>query len=904
MAATLTDELTRVPVASIEKWEDGPDGSLYVYGRCTTPEVDTDSQIVDSDWSGKALGEYLQTAPTLRVQHNPQRDPAGSAVKVEVNRDGDGAHWLKAVVDEPVAQRLVKRGHLRAFSVGIAAPSIERDLKGKARGGIIKGGRIVEVSLVDSPANRSCFLELAKSADDGTCEFTGKMVADDDVIAKFAGSDLVKGGTSADMSFTMPQEDMSLTFTPSDLAKILKNKIIDQHYDELATKALYDAEAEVYKRNVNTAERRSLASEGNALPNGSYPIANTGDLGNAAHLAATGHGDAEAARKLIARRAKELGVANPLDNSEEKGHVTDIPEVVKDDAVKEAEPVITKDPEDKDKPVKKAKGKKKMPPWLQDGKGDDDKDDGKGSDDSASDCKMDHAHTEKCSMDPKTASGAKDAADMSAMPHPDALQESPMPAGRKTPDTKGMGMNPEAAALLRFKSVGVDTDLGRLHDLTCPAYDPDEVVKYHPYADIASLIDEDLWMRKAVDSACGPIETAMAMTQVWRAAQLLKNADMADLNDYRREMHKAFRDANPGPTSYPSPGAMSPTRFNRPCITEGHAANSPGHDSPNSSPQVAGSAPNATHFDRPPLGSGHQSPSPSFMKSTWEYPAQQGVPTRLDYAHEDRENKRRALSMMHDHLNHMFPSMCPMVDQDAYRVETAKPAPPTEGVGKSIEPAAQDAAVSKSPDISPEVLNSIEKGMRKKLGKKVLAGKMTVDEARAKMGRTRAQKTAEYLTDMVEKGIMTVDEARAKIGLGPWQEGVVKNAEPEIIKSEIVTLAQSPAVDPDIIKNAVAEAIAPLVAKIEKQEKTISEHESRWETAANLPDPKTASWAGLALNPITKNARPAGVTAIAENAERAQAAKVRQLYHVMRTSENPYEREAARTDLGKYGLSE
>jgi len=169
VATMLTDDVTRVPVANIEKWEDGPDGSLYVYGRCTTPEVDTDSQIVDSEWSGKALGDYLRTAPTLRVQHNAQRDPAGSAVKVEVNRDGDGAHWLKGVVDEPVAQRLVRKGHLRAFSVGIAGPTIERDMTGKARGGVIKNGRIVEVSLVDSPANRSCFLQLAKSASNGFC---------------------------------------------------------------------------------------------------------------------------------------------------------------------------------------------------------------------------------------------------------------------------------------------------------------------------------------------------------------------------------------------------------------------------------------------------------------------------------------------------------------------------------------------------------------------------------------------------------------------------------------------------------------------------------------------------------------------------------------------------------------
>ena len=211
MADTLTrdEELTRVAVADIEKWEDGPDGTLYVYGKASTPEIDTDEQIVASEFSGPALKTWLDTAPALRVQHNGQRDPAGSGVKVEINRDGDGAHWVKAAVDEPIAQRLVKKGHLRAFSIGISRPVIERDISGKARGGKITGGSIMEVSLVDSPANRSCFLELAKAASDGTAELTGKVFGADDFLAKAAAPD--DGGITG-----------TVTFTPADMAKLLK----------------------------------------------------------------------------------------------------------------------------------------------------------------------------------------------------------------------------------------------------------------------------------------------------------------------------------------------------------------------------------------------------------------------------------------------------------------------------------------------------------------------------------------------------------------------------------------------------------------------------------------------------------------------------------------------------------
>lgn len=67
------------------------------------------------------------------------------------------------------------------------------------------------------------------------------------------------------------------------------------------------------KRDFSAADRRRLAAEHKALPDGSYPIENSEDLHNAAILARSGHGDVEGARALIARRAKELGVSNPLD---------------------------------------------------------------------------------------------------------------------------------------------------------------------------------------------------------------------------------------------------------------------------------------------------------------------------------------------------------------------------------------------------------------------------------------------------------------------------------------------------------------------------------------------------------------------------------------------------------------
>lgn len=80
---------------------------------------------------------------------------------------------------------------------------------------------------------------------------------------------------------------------------------------------LYKAEEAIYKRDFNTAQRKKLAAAGHALPDGSYPIESQADLHPAAVLARSGHGDTAAAKALIARRAKELGASNPLDD--EKG---------------------------------------------------------------------------------------------------------------------------------------------------------------------------------------------------------------------------------------------------------------------------------------------------------------------------------------------------------------------------------------------------------------------------------------------------------------------------------------------------------------------------------------------------------------------------------------------------------
>ena len=181
------------------------------------------------------------------------------------------------------------------------------------------------MSLVDRGSNFGTKFAMLKAAADGTAQWTGELTAPDDVLAKVAAPD--SGLTTVELP-----SDMKLKLTPLMLAKMatFKRDLVLREQEMLKAAApdvadaepgpeaepqyhaMKAAEAAVYKRDIDTATRRRLASEGHALPNLSYPIENEGDLENAATLARSGHGDVAAATRLIGREARRLKVPNPM----------------------------------------------------------------------------------------------------------------------------------------------------------------------------------------------------------------------------------------------------------------------------------------------------------------------------------------------------------------------------------------------------------------------------------------------------------------------------------------------------------------------------------------------------------------------------------------------------------------
>lgn len=119
--------------------------------------------------------------------------------------------------------------------------------------------------------------------------------------------------------------------------------------DSVTRSELEQAVTYLLKRKVSSGERKRLAEAGHALPDGSYPIENEEDLHNAAILAKSGHGDVAAAKRLIAKRAKELGVANPLANDMSKD--AEVPDKTEDKTSPAETPEVTPDA-----PVEKSVG--------------------------------------------------------------------------------------------------------------------------------------------------------------------------------------------------------------------------------------------------------------------------------------------------------------------------------------------------------------------------------------------------------------------------------------------------------------------------------------------------------------------------------------------------------------------
>jgi phage head maturation protease len=140
--------------AEISKTEAQDDGTIKVWGYASSGSVDSDGETITADAMKAALPGYMAFG-AVREMHDSKK-AAGTAIEARVEDDGRtffGAH----VVDSEAVKK-VTAGVYKGFSIGGKVTS--RDELNKS---VIKGLNLVEVSLVDRPANPDAVFTMFKA---------------------------------------------------------------------------------------------------------------------------------------------------------------------------------------------------------------------------------------------------------------------------------------------------------------------------------------------------------------------------------------------------------------------------------------------------------------------------------------------------------------------------------------------------------------------------------------------------------------------------------------------------------------------------------------------------------------------------------------------------------------------
>lgn len=139
--------------AELAKVEDQDDGTLRVYGYASTGGEDSDGEVITPEAMKAALPDYMKWG-AVREMH--QAKAAGTAIEAEV-RD-DGKTWFGAHIVDTEACKKIKANVYKGLSIGGRVTG--RDDVNKSK---ITGLNLVEVSLVDRPANPECVLTMYKA---------------------------------------------------------------------------------------------------------------------------------------------------------------------------------------------------------------------------------------------------------------------------------------------------------------------------------------------------------------------------------------------------------------------------------------------------------------------------------------------------------------------------------------------------------------------------------------------------------------------------------------------------------------------------------------------------------------------------------------------------------------------
>lgn len=304
-----------IPISKVEK---NKDGTCTVSGYASTPSLDLDGEIVTIDAIKAAMPGYWEYA-NIREMHQPKAAGVGIDYKFD-----DGGWFLRSRISDPVAvQKCLDRVY-KGYSIG--GRKISFDLE---KSNVITGVELIEVSLVDRPANPDCKIALAKRAKDATegAYLLKAVKPSRDPKAKAltkmaqAVNLLSKVGPAPDAPAINPpaaRDGFSLPApgpnrSPKD-GEVQNNKAggACEEHGVIGCTDCMD------KRDFDAEQRRDAASAGDALPDGSFPIKNQKDLDNAWGLRGNSKHSKSTVVAHIRAQAKKHGLKMPEKKDKKK----------------------------------------------------------------------------------------------------------------------------------------------------------------------------------------------------------------------------------------------------------------------------------------------------------------------------------------------------------------------------------------------------------------------------------------------------------------------------------------------------------------------------------------------------------------------------------------------------------
>ena len=138
---------------AIQKVIDQADGTIIVEGIASTEDVDSDGELVKATAMKAAIPDYMKFG-AVREMHQPLA--AGTALDIAVGEDG--VTTIKAHIVDAEAIKKFQTNVYKGFSIGGSVT--QRDDLNKT---VITGINLVEVSLVDRPANPNAVITCYKA---------------------------------------------------------------------------------------------------------------------------------------------------------------------------------------------------------------------------------------------------------------------------------------------------------------------------------------------------------------------------------------------------------------------------------------------------------------------------------------------------------------------------------------------------------------------------------------------------------------------------------------------------------------------------------------------------------------------------------------------------------------------